>query len=180
MRARPKHLSILMETMRREGYGIRRIHPSGLTKEIDGKICEPIERLVCDVPDGTMGAVIEKIGQRKAISSPCPRGQPVPAGNSLALPGSVRLPERVPHRHPGRASCPPVLDSYAPMKGEITRRLTGSLVSFGPAKPTPESVQRPGAGRSLHRPRYRGLRRYGGSICSRNEDMTVNVCRRSS
>ena len=55
------HLSILMETMRREGYEFAVSTPRVLTKEIDGKICEPIERLVCDVPDGTMGAVIEKL-----------------------------------------------------------------------------------------------------------------------
>ncbi len=59
------HLSILMETMRREGYEFAVSTPRVLTKVIDGKVCEPIERMVADVPDGTMGAVIEKIGQRK-------------------------------------------------------------------------------------------------------------------
>ncbi len=88
------HLSILMETMRREGYEFAVSTPRVLTKEIDGKICEPIERLVCDVPDGTMGAVIEKIGQRKGdLVDHVPRGQPVPAGIPGALPGPVRLPE---------------------------------------------------------------------------------------
>ena len=59
------HLSILMETMRREGYEFSVSTPRVLTKEIDGKLCEPIERMVADVPEECMGAVIEKIGRRK-------------------------------------------------------------------------------------------------------------------
>ena len=60
------HLSILMETMRREGYEFSVSTPRVLTKEIDGKVCEPIERMVADVPEECMGSVIEKMGRRKA------------------------------------------------------------------------------------------------------------------
>ena len=59
------HLSILMETMRREGYEFSVSTPRVLTKVIDGKVCEPIERMVADVPEDCMGSVIEKIGRRK-------------------------------------------------------------------------------------------------------------------
>ena len=59
------HLSILMETMRREGYEFAVSTPRVLTKEIDGKLCEPIEKMVADVPEECMGAVIEKMGKRK-------------------------------------------------------------------------------------------------------------------
>ena len=59
------HLSILMETMRREGYEFSVSTPRVLTKVIDGKVCEPIERMVADVPEDCMGAVIEKMGRRK-------------------------------------------------------------------------------------------------------------------
>ena len=59
------HLSILIETMRREGYEFQVSTPRVLTKVIDGVRCEPVERMVADVPEASMGAVIEKIGQRK-------------------------------------------------------------------------------------------------------------------
>ena len=59
------HLSILIETMRREGYEFQVSPPRVLFQEIDGKKCEPVERLVVDVPSDAVGAVIEKIGQRK-------------------------------------------------------------------------------------------------------------------
>ena len=129
------HLSILMETMRREGYEFAVSTPRVLTKEIDGKICEPIERLVCDVPDGTMGAVIEKIGQRKGdLVTMSPGGhqefQPVPAGIPGALPGSVRLPERVPHRHPGgghHVLRPGQLRAYEGRDHPPSHRLSGLL-----------------------------------------------------
>ena len=125
------HLSILMETMRREGYEFAVSTPRVLTKEIDGKICEPIERLVCDVPDGTMGAVIEKIGQRKGdLVTMSPVGSRyrleflVPSRGLFGYRNEFLTDTR------GEGIMSSVLDSYAPMKGEITRRLTGSLVSF--------------------------------------------------
>ena len=59
------HLSVLMETMRREGYEFQVSTPRVLTKVIDGKVCEPIERMVADVPEASMGSVIEKMGRRK-------------------------------------------------------------------------------------------------------------------
>ena len=58
-------LSILIETMRREGYEFQVSPPRVLYQEIDGKMCEPVERLVVDVPSDSVGAVIEKIGARK-------------------------------------------------------------------------------------------------------------------
>ena len=60
------HLSILIETMRREGYEFQVSPPRVLYREIDGARCEPIERLVADVPQDSVGAVIEKLGSRKA------------------------------------------------------------------------------------------------------------------
>ena len=174
------HLSILMETMRREGYEFAVSTPRVLTKEIDGKICEPIERLVCDVPDGTMGAVIEKIGQRKGdLVTMSPVGSRyrleflVPSRGLFGYRNEVLTDTR------GEGIMSSVLDSYAPMKGEITRRLTGSLVSF-------ETGEASSYG--LFNAQERGVlfigpgtEVYAGmvvGICSRNEDMTVNVCKK--
>ena len=174
------HLSILMETMRREGYEFAVSTPRVLTKEIDGKVCEPIECLVCDVPDGTMGAVIEKIGQRKGdLVTMSPVGSRyrleflVPSRGLFGYRNEFLTDTR------GEGIMSSVLDSYAPMKGEITRRLTGSLVSFetgdassyGLFNAQERGVLFIGPGTEV----YAGM---VVGICSRNEDMTVNICKK--
>jgi len=174
------HLSILMETMRREGYEFSVSTPRVLTKVIDGKLCEPIERMVADVPEECMGAVIEKMGRRKAdLLGMTPMGS------------RYRLEFKVPSRGlfgyrsefltdtKGEGIMSSVLDSYAPMKGEIERRLVGSLiahesgeaVTYGLAAAQERGTLLIGAGT----PVYAGM---VVGICSRNEDMTVNVCKR--
>ena len=174
------HLSILMETMRREGYEFSVSTPRVLTKEIDGKLCEPIERMVADVPEECMGAVIEKMGRRKGdLLGMTPMGS------------RYRLEFKVPSRGlfgyrsefltdtKGEGIMSSVLDSYAPMKGEIERRLVGSLIAhesgeavaygLGAAQERGSLFIGPGT------PVYAGM---VVGICSRNEDMTVNVCKR--
>ena len=174
------HLSILMETMRREGYEFSVSTPRVLTKEIDGKLCEPIERMIADVPEECMGSVIEKMGRRKGdLVSMNPMGSRYRLevlGPSRGLFG-YRNEFLTDTRGEGIMSS--VLDSYAPMKGEIERRLTGSLVAFE----TGEAVAY-----GLAAAQERGIlfitpgtQVYAGmviGICSRNEDMTVNVCKR--
>ena len=174
------HLSILMETMRREGYEFSVSTPRVLTKVIDGKVCEPIERMVADVPEECMGSVIEKMGRRKAdLLGMTPMGS------------RYRLEFKVPSRGlfgyrsefltdtKGEGIMSSVLDSYAPMKGEIERRLVGSLIAhesgeavtygLGAAQERGQLLIGPGT------PVYAGM---VVGICSRNEDMTVNVCKR--
>ena len=174
------HLSILMETMRREGYEFSVSTPRVLTKTIDGKLCEPIERMVADVPEECMGSVIEKMGRRKAdLLGMTPMGS------------RYRLEFKVPSRGlfgyrsefltdtKGEGIMSSVLDSYAPMKGEIERRLVGSLIAhesgeavsygLGAAQERGALLIGPGT------PVYAGM---VVGICSRNEDMTVNVCKR--
>ena len=174
------HLSILMETMRREGYEFSVSTPRVLTKEIDGKTCEPIERMVADVPEECMGSVIEKMGRRKGdLVSMTPMGSRyrleflVPSRGLFGYRNEFLSDTR------GEGIMSSVLDSYAPMKGEIERRLTGSLVAFE----TGEAVAY-----GLAAAQERGILFitpgtpvYAGmviGICSRNEDMTVNVCKR--
>ena len=174
------HLSILMETMRREGYEFAVSTPRVLTKVIDGQVCEPIERMVADVPEDSMGAVIEKLGRRRGdLLSMTPMGSRyrleflVPSRGLFGYRSEFLTDTR------GEGVMSSVLDSYAPMKGEIDRRLTGSLIAF-------ESGEACSYG--LFNAQERGalfigpgVQVYAGmvvGICSRNEDMTVNVCKK--
>ena len=174
------HLSILMETMRREGYEFSVSTPRVLTKVIDGKLCEPIERMVADVPEECMGSVIEKMGRRKGdLLGMTPMGSRyrlefmVPSRGLFGYRSEFLTDTR------GEGIMSSVLDSYAPMKGEIERRLTGSLIAhesgeavtygLGAAQERGAMLIGPGT------PVYAGM---VVGICSRNEDMTVNVCKR--
>ncbi len=174
------HLSILMETMRREGYEFSVSTPRVLTKEIDGKLCEPIERMIADVPEECMGAVIEKMGRRKAdLLSMTPMGNRyrleflVPSRGLFGYRNEFLTDTR------GEGIMSSVLDSYAPMKGEIERRLTGSLIAFETGEACSYGLFNAqergalfiGAGTDV----YAGM---VVGICSRNEDMTVNVCKK--
>ena len=174
------HLSILMETMRREGFEFSVSTPRVLTKVIDGKKCEPIERMVADVPEECMGAVIEKMGRRKGDLLGM-----TPMGNRYRLEFLVPSRGLFGYRSEfltdtkGEGIMSSVLDSYAPMKGEIERRLVGSLIAhesgeavsygLGAAQERGALLIGPGT------PVYAGM---VVGICSRNEDMTVNVCKR--
>ena len=174
------HLSILIETMRREGYEFQVSTPHVLNKMVDGKLCEPIERMVADVPENSVGAVIDKISQRK--------GELVtmtPIGSRMRLEFLVPTRGLFGYRNEfltdtrGEGVMASVLDSYAPVKGEIERRLTGSLVAFE----TGEACAY-GLGNVQDRGTLfigPGVDVYAGMIvgvCNRNEDMSVNVCKK--
>ena len=174
------HLSILMETMRREGYEFAVSTPRVLTKEIDGKLCEPIERMIADVPEESMGSVIEKMGRRKGdLLGMTPMGSRYRLEFLVPSRGLFGYRSEFLTDTKGEGIMSSVLDSYAPMKGEIERRLTGSLI----AHESGEAVSY-GLGAAQERgalfigpgtPVYAGM---VVGICSRNEDMTVNVCKR--
>ena len=173
-------LSILIETMRREGYEFQVSPARVLYREIDGKRCEPIERLVVDVPQDCVGAVIEKLGQRRADVLDM-----TPVGNRMKL--QFLIPSRglFGYRNDfltdtrGEGIMASVFDSYAPYKGDLSRRNSGSLIAFE----TGESVTY-----GLFNAQERGtlfigagVAVYGGMIVGvspRSEDMTVNVCKR--
>ena len=173
-------LSILIETMRREGYEFQVSPPRVLYQTIDGKKCEPIERLVVDVPSESVGAVIEKLGSRKADML-----EMTPVGSRMKI--EFLIPSRglFGYRNEfltdtrGEGIMASVFDSYAPYKGDLTRRNTGSLVAFE----TGESV-----GYGLFNAQERGalfigpgVPVYEGMIVGvspKQEDITVNVCRK--
>ena len=173
-------LSILIETMRREGYELQVSPPRVLYQEVDGVKCEPIERVVIDVPTDYVGAVMEKLGSRK--------GEFVtmnPVGNRTKLEFLVPARGLFGYRSEfltdtkGEGIMASVFDSYAPVKGEIQRRSTGSLVAFE----TGEAVTY-----GLFNAQERGALFigagtpvYGGMIvgeCPKAEDISVNVCKK--
>ena len=156
-------LSILIETMRREGYEFQVSPPRVLYQMIDGKKCEPIERLVCDVPQEYVGAVIEKLGSRKGDLA-----EMTPIGSRMKLEFLIPARGLFGYRNEfltdtkGEGIMASVFDSYAPYKGELARRNTGSLV----ASETGDvhhlwPLQRAGARRAVHRRGRRRVRGYG-------------------
>ena len=174
------HLSILMETMRREGYEFSVSTPRVLTKEVDGKVCEPIERMVADVPEECMGSVIEKMGKRKGdLLGMTPMGSRyrleflVPSRGLFGYRNEFLTDTR------GEGIMSSVLDSYAPMKGEIERRQVGSLIAFETGEAVAYGLAAAQERGALFigpgTPVYAGM---VVGVCSRNEDMTVNVCKK--
>ena len=173
-------LSILIETMRREGYEFQVSPPRVLYQEIDGVKCEPIERLVVDVPGDCVGSVIEKLGQRKADLV-----EMTPVGDRMKVEFLVPARGLFGYRNDfltdtkGEGIMASVFDSYAPYKGDISRRGNGSMISFE----TGESITY-----GLFNAQERGtlfigagVPVYGGMVIGvnpRSEDMTVNVCKK--
>jgi len=175
------HLSILIETMRREGYEFQVSKPEVITKYIDGVLCEPIEYLVVDVPEEFMGPVMEEVGARKGeIVNIHPPGQ-----------GFVRLEFKVPARGligfrsrfltttRGNGIMNHVFNGYEPFKGEIRGRDRGSLI----ASETGEAVPY-----GLYNAQDRGTlfigpgdMVYEGMVVgesNRVDDLVVNVCKK--
>ena len=174
------HLSILIETMRREGYEFAVSPPRVLFREIDGKKCEPIERVVVDVPSEYIGAVIEKLGSRRGEFL-----EMLPVGSRTKA--TFLVPERglFGYRNEfltdtkGEGIMSSVFERYEPYKGDLSRRGTGSLIAWE----TGEAVTY-----GLFNAQERGAlfigpgtQVYAGMIVGvspKNEDIPVNVCRR--
>ncbi len=124
-------LSILIETMRREGYEFQVSPARVLYQEIDGVKCEPIERLVVDVPGDCVGAVIEKLGARKAdLVEMTPVGERMKIEFLIPARGLFGYRSDFLTDTKGEGIMASVFDSYAPYKGDISRRGTGSMISF--------------------------------------------------
>ena len=173
-------LSILIETMRREGYEFQVSPPRVLYQEIDGKKCEPIERLVVDVPAESVGSVIEKLGQRKADMV-----EMTPVGDRMKVEFLVPARGLFGYRNDfltdtkGEGIMASVFDSYAPYKGDIQRRGMGSLI----CSETGESITY-----GLYNAQERGTLFIGAGVpvyegmvigvASRGEDITVNACKK--
>ena len=124
------HLSILIETMRREGYEMTCSNPRVLYKDIDGVKCEPMERVTLDVPSDYVGAVVEKLGQRKGDLL-----EMNPIGSRMRIEYSIPSrclfgyrSEFLTATH-GEGIMNTIFDGYQPYRGEVVMRFTGSLVA---------------------------------------------------
>lgn len=125
------HLSILIETMRREGYELSVSTPRVLYKEIDGQKCEPVERLVIDVPESAVGAVMEKMGQRKGeMIGMHPVGTRTRLEYLIPSRGLFGYRSEFMTDTKGEGVMNAVFDSYKPYFGDIPRRTVGSLVAW--------------------------------------------------
>lgn len=175
------HLSILIETMRREGYEFQVSRPEVLYKEIDGKRCEPMELATIDVPEEYVGSVIEKLGTRKGEMvnmQPSQTGYTrvefnIPARGLIGYRNEFLTDTR------GNGIINTVFNGYEPYKGEIQSRQSGSLVAFE----TGEAVTY-GLFNAQERGELfigAGTKVYGGMVVGRNArsgDMEVNVCKK--
>ena len=174
------HLSVLIETMRREGFELLVSRPKVIFKEIDGVKCEPIEKLVCNVPDDAIGTVIEKLGRRKAEMN---NMEPAEAGHTklefdIPARGLIGYRTEFLTDTKGVGTMNSVFDRYEPYKGEISSRTRGVLVAFEPGVSVTYGLYNAQErGELLIGP---GVEVYEGMIVginSRNEDIAINVCK---
>lgn len=175
------HLSILIEEMRRQGYEFQVSSPVVIYKDMNGKRCEPIELLMIEVPDNYVGAVMEKLGSRKAEL----------VNMSTRDNGMTHVEFRIPARGlmgyrqefltdtNGNGIMNSVFDSYEPYKGEIIVRNTGSLVAFETGISTGYGLwYAQDRGRLFIGP---GTEVYEGMIVGvspKSDDIAVNVCKK--
>lgn len=174
------HLSILIENLRREGYEFQVGAPKALMKEIDGVKCEPIERMVADVPQDALGSVMEKMGARKGeLVTMNPQGDRMRVEFLVPARGLFGYRNEFLTDTKGEGVLSSVFHSYQPYKGEIQKRSMGSLIAFE----TGEAITY-----GLYNAQERGtlfidagVDVYEGMVigCSpRSEDMVVNVCKK--
>ena len=173
-------LSILIETMRREGYEFQVSPPRVVYQEVEGKKCEPIERVVIDVPADCVGAVMEKLGSRKGeFLSMDPVGSRTKLEFLVPSRGLFGYRNEFLTDTKGEGIMASVFEKYAPFKGDIQRRNTGSLVAHEQGDSVTYGLfaaQERGAlfiGPGV--PVYEGM---VVGVCPKMEDITVNVCKK--
>ncbi len=174
------HLSILIETMRREGYEFAVSMPHVLYKEIDGKKCEPIEQVFIDVPEDCVGAVVERLGSRKGeMLSMEPNGSRMKLQYLVPARGLIGYKSDFLTATRGEGVMNTIFHGYEPYKGEIPGRSTGSLIAFETGEAVTYGLfnaQERGA--LFIEP---GTQVYEGMIVGMNpkgDDIAVNVCKR--
>ena len=137
------HLSVLIETMRREGYELQVGQPQVIYKEIDGIKCEPVEHLVIDVPEETSGKAIELVTKRKGeLTIMEPKGDVQHLEFNIPARGLIGLRNQVLTATAGEAVMTHRFNGYEPYKGDIPGRLNGSLVSMETGPGTAYSIDK--------------------------------------
>lgn len=175
------HLSILIETMRRQGYELQVSKPTVILKEIDGQVQEPIELLTIDVPEEFMGVVMEKLGTRKAEM----------VNMTSATQGYMRLEFKIPARGligyrsefmtdtKGNGILNHIFHGYESFKGEISQRNRGSLVAFETGDATTYGLYNAQErGELFIEPNTKVYEGMVVGVNARNEDIIVNVCKK--
>lgn len=171
------HLSVLIETMRREGYELQVGQPQVIVKEIDGKKCEPIETLIVDVPGDVAGKVIELVTQRKGeLLIMEPKGDLQHLEFEIPSRGIIGLRNNILTATAGEAIMAHRFKAYEPWKGDIPQRMSGVLISMDKGTATAYRIDKlQDRGRFFVNP---GEEVYQGMIIgenSRDSDMTVNI-----
>ena len=174
------HLSVLIETMRREGFELLVSRPKVILKEIDGVLCEPMERLVVNVPDEFIGNVIEKLGKRKAEMvnmEPAEEGHTkvefkIPARGLIGYRSDFMTDTK------GNGVMNHIFDCYEPYKGDISARVRGTIIAFEKGTSVTYGLYNAqDKGELFIGP---GVDVYEGMIVglnSRSEDLAINVCK---
>lgn len=135
------HLSVLIETMRREGYELQIGQPQVIIKEIDGVQCEPIEELTIDVPENHSGKVIEFVTQRKGnMLTMEPKGDGMHLEFEIPSRGIIGLRNHLLTSTQGEAIIAHRFKEFQPYKGEIPQRINGSLISMENGNAIPYSL----------------------------------------
>ena len=174
------HLSILIETMRREGYEFQVSTPRVLYKDIDGVRHEPMERLIIDVPADCVGAVMEKMGTRKAeLQSMNPQGTRTQLEFIIPSRGLFGYRNEFLTDTKGEGIMNTLFEGYEPYKGEIPKRSQGSLIAFESGESVTYGLYNAQERGVLFIPA--GVQVYEGMIVGANpkgDDMAVNVCKK--
>ncbi len=173
------HLSVLVETMRREGYELQVGQPRVIIKEIDGKKHEPVELLVVDSPEGCIGKIIELISQRKGeMTIMEPKGDLMHVEFNIPSRGLIGLRTTVMNISAGEAIMAHRFLKYEPWKGDIVGRISGVIISHETGTSIPYAIDKlQDRGRFFIAP---GEEVYMGQIVGENtrmDDLVVNVIR---
>jgi GTP-binding protein len=171
------HLSVLIETMRREGYELQIGQPQVIIKEINGVKCEPVEELTIDLPENVSGRAIDMVTLRKGeMQSMEGKGERMICKFVIPSRGIIGLRNQLLTATAGEAIMTHRFLEYQPLKGGIPERLNGSMVSMENGAAIPYSIDKlQERGRFFIDP---GEAIYEGQVIgenSRQDDMTVNV-----
>lgn len=174
------HLSILIETMRREGYEFQVSAPKVLTKNIDGTECEPIEEVICEVPEEYMGAVMERLGERKGeLVDMQPRGDRMKLQYHIPTRGLFGYRNEFLTDTHGEGILSSIFYDYEPVRGEIIKRDSGSLIAYENGVTTKYGIfQVQDRGIMFVK---EAMNVYEGQIVGetpKSDDIVVNVCKK--
>jgi GTP-binding protein len=171
------HLSVLIETMRREGYELQIGQPQVIIKEVDGVKCEPVEALTIDLPDNVSGRAVEMVTMRKGeMLSMVPKGERMVLEFKIPSRGIIGLRNQLITATAGEAIMNHRFVGFEPFKGEIAGRNNGSLISMEKGLAIPYSMDKlQDRGKFFIHP---GEEIYGGQVVGENsrlDDMAINL-----